>query len=144
MRTYDEALEYSEQHPTEVVEFRGLDYVGLTKSVGFFLNGEREGAFEYYNRGVLHHKDIYNSKTKQAEHFRFRCNGSISRHFFSQNSIIHGEYRWFNTEGAVIEQCFYNSGTSIDELDYLVHTDRDDVFYVTLALYGIGKEYTFN
>ena len=143
MRTYDEALVYSKKNPTEVVEFN--DYSNSINEwlSGSFLNGKKEGMFEYRRDNVLKIRDVHNSKTGQSEHIYFWSDNSIRSHYFSKDDIIYGEYKYFNEDGVAIKHKFYKSSTHVEELDYLVNELRDDTFYVTLALYGIDKEYTF-
>ena len=143
MRTYEEAEMYSKQNPTELVEFNQR-YSSSDLWTGFLLNGEREGVFEFFNTDVLKFRDIHNSKTLHSEHLLFMPDGSVSVHYFRRWPKMHGEYKRFNEDRTVNEHYFYNSDTHIEELNYVVNETRDDVFYVTLAMYGIDKEYTFN
>ena len=143
MRTQTEALEYSKQNPTELVEFMELFDNNNIRATGFVLNGKREGNSEYYYNGTLKYRDVYNSKTSHTEHIHFLNDGNIGRHFFSHGITSHGEYIEFNEDISVGGHKFYNLGTYIEELDELLDADRDEAFYFTLAMYGIDKEYTF-
>ena len=96
MRTYDKAIIHSMKNPTELVEFKEMHCSGAAYQIGFFLNGEREGVFEHYRYSKLAQRDTYNSKMSCAEHLHFKLDGSVSRHYFSKDDIIHGEYKWFN------------------------------------------------
>ena len=144
MRTYNEAHKYSMKNPTELVEFKEVCYDGSYFRPGSLLNGKREGVFEYFSYGIILNREVYNSKTSQTEHIYFWSDNSISSHYFRKNDIMHGEYVYFNKDRTVNDYCCYNSNTRIEELDYLINEPRDDAFYVTLSLYGIDKEYTFN
>ena len=141
MRSRIEAMEYSKQNPTELVEFKDLSSNVTTYWAGFFLNGEREGVFDYYSTNVLKFRDVFNSKTQHAEHLHFRPDGRICMHFFRRCRKMHGEYIEFNEDDTVRKHHFYKSGSHIEDLDYLLDAERDDAFYVTLALYEIDKEY---
>ena len=143
MRTRTTALEYSKHHPTEIIEIKEKYSDGSTYFTGFALNGQREGLFEYYRGGIIVKREIYNSTTSQIEHTELRPDGNIRRQYFSRRHCTHGEAIWFDEDGTVTEHCFYNSDTYVNELSYLVNEPRDDVFYFTLALHGIDKEYTF-
>ena len=143
MITYNEAKAYSEQNPDELVEFKECYSNKGGWLSGSFLNGKKEGMFEYFSNYMLKFRDVHNSGTQQTEQVHFRSNGMILKHFFSHRNLIHGEYINFNEDGTVNEHCFSKSGAYIEELDYLLDEDRDEAFYVTLALHGIDKEYTF-
>ena len=143
MRNYNEAMEYSKHNPTEVVEFKDSFDKYDQLHTGFLLNRKHEGLNEFYCNNILQHRDIYNAKTLHSEHLHFRSNGTISRHCFGRGCARHGECAWFNEDETVTDHYFYISGSIIKELDYLVNEPRDDAFYVTLALHGIDKEYTF-
>ena len=142
MRTYTEAETYSKKNPTELVEFKDLYPDRCEHWTGFLLNGKRDGLFEYYRGDILLYNDVYNSITLHSEHKWFTCDGSLELHYFRKNKVTHGEYKSFNEDGAVVDQYFYNSGTYVKELDYLVHEERDEAFYFTLSMHGIDKEYT--
>ena len=143
MRTYEEAMEYSLQHPTELAEFIYLYSNGGTMSTGSFLNGKREGLFTYYNHdNKVEQKDTYNSKTSHIERKFFWGDESLESHYFSKNNIMHGEYMQFNEDGTTGYHQFVVNDCYMEELDYLINEPRDEAFYVTLALYGIDKEYT--
>ena len=143
MRTYNEALEYSMKNPTELVEYREFFASKDDHRTGFLLNRKHKGLYEYYRGSILQHRGIYNSETSQAEHVRFRTDGTLSIHYFSKDDIIYGEYKYFKEDGTVTDHYFCKSGAHIEELDYLLDEDRDDAFYFTLSLHGIDKEYTF-
>ena len=143
MRTYNEALAHSKKNPTELVEFRERYDINASVCCGFLLNEEREGIVEHFNSEKLVQRDIYNSKSSLSEHLRFWPNGTIRWHYFNKNNIMHGEYIRFDISGVVRTHQFYASCTLIEELKYLINQPRDDVFYFTLAMYGIDKEYTF-
>ena len=143
MRTYKEAMGYSKLNPTELVEYRDSFDSSDHLHTGFLLNRKHEGLYEYYRGSILQHRDIYNSKTSHSEHSRFRSNGTLSRRWFDRGTTRHGECTWFNEDETVTDHYFYISGIIIEELDYLVNEPRDEVFYFTLALHGIDKEYTF-
>ena len=143
MRTYNEAHEYSKQNPTELVEFCSVCDDRTEWTSGFLLNGKREGLNEYHRDGILQHRGIYNSETSQTKHIYFMPDGSVQRQYFSRRCVVHGEYIWYNEDGSVEHRYFYNSGSAVKELDYLFDEERDDAFYVTLAMHSIDKEYTF-
>ena len=145
MRNYKEerARLYSIQHPNELVEFRDCYSNGTSSVVGFLLNGKREGTFEYYRDSNVVKREIYNSIILKEEHAEIRPNGNIRRQYFNRRYCAHGEYKWFEEDGTLFDSCFYNSGKYVEELNDLVNEPRDESFYVTLALYGIDKEYTF-
>ena len=143
MRTYSEALEYSKKNPTELVEFKKIYSNELTYLTGFFLNGKQEGVFEYFSNCVLLYSDVYNSKRLHSETTCFWSDGSVESCYFRKNKSMHGEHIEFNKDGTIESHYFTVNSYHITELDYLLDADRDDAFYVTLALYGIDKEYTF-
>ena len=143
MRTTKEARQYSKQNPTELVEFKEVYSDGSTQRSGFFLNGKREGICDFYqhNPHVLDFRDIYNSKTSHAEVFCFWDDGRVASHYFTRKTIMHGEHMSISITGSVCEHYFVVDDRQVKELDYLINEPRDDAFYVTLALYGIDKEY---
>ena len=142
MRTYHEALVYSELNPTELVEFKDLFSDGITYWTGFFLNGKHEGVFEYYISTGLAKREIHNSKASCTKHTYFMSDGSISKQYFRRRAKAHGEYIEFNEDGTIESHYFKVNSYHVTELDYLIKELRDEAFYFTLALHGIDKEYT--
>ena len=112
MRTYNDARIHSLRNPTEQVE-----YILSNSSTGILINGKREG--------------LCRSKNEHAYWYSFL-----------KSNKLHGEYKHHSTNGCVISNYFNINNERVEELDYLVNEPRDDAFYVTLALYGIDKEYT--
>ena len=143
MRTCNEAETYSQKNPTELVEFKDWYFNRRSHLTGFFLNGEREGLFELFSDKKLKYTSVFNVKTRHSEHKRLVPAGTVDKHYFRKGVATHGEFVEFNTDGTVGIHRFYNAGKHVEELDYLVHEDRDEAFYVTLALYGIDKDCTF-
>ena len=144
MRTYNKASTFSKKHPTQLVEFRDLYYNKTTCRTGFLLNGVFEGKIVYYQNGnkTAEYIDICNSKTSHVEHTCFWKDGSIERHYFTIKDIMHGEYIRISDTGSVSDNYFVVNNQHVKELDYMINEPRDEAFYVTLALYGIDKEYT--
>ena len=143
MRTMHEAIAYSKKHPDVLVEFKDLYPDSTNNLSGSILNNELEGEIKYYYHGVIEYKDVYDARSAKSEHTIYRRDGSISDQFFCKTSSQHGEFISFDTNGVVTTHMFKVNSYYIKELDYLLDEDRDEAFYVTLALHGIDKEYTF-
>ena len=141
MRSYEKANKYSKQNPTRLVEFKEVYTVRGTQQTGFLLNGERDGLFEYSRGSILLYSDMYNSTTSHVEHKSFWNDRSIASHYFIRKTIMHGEYISFRITGKVRDHHFVVNDHRMKELNYLINEPRDEAFYVTLALYGIDKEY---
>ena len=122
MKTFDniaEAKEYSMFNPDELVKYSKYCHQVKQYCIGHFLNTKREGAMLWKS-----------------------TSNDICYYFFYRNNIMHGEYKRSDDIENFNYHCFYVNGYHLEDLDYLLVTDRDEAFYVTLALYGIDKEHT--
>ena len=120
MRLYLDALSYSREHPTELVAYKRITGIGAGVNYGAFLNSKQHGIFSWHDR-----------------------RGKLNCKHFKRNGMSHGEYMLFNDSGDVTIHSMYCNGAIIEALSSMLCDERDDAFYVTLALYGIDKEYTF-
>ena len=103
MKTFGEAILYSQQNPTEIIEWKWYYKDGTLNDHCFFLNGDQHGECKWFNE-----------------------NGTIREHCFFLNDNRHGEYKWFNENGTIREHCFFLNGKYQPQLDYLT-TDRDEI-----------------
>ena len=116
---YITARRYSVANPAEVVLFKDRHIAPPTPRVeGALLNGQLEGLVLWYTRSSgLECQCLYKNDERHGECIYYNEDGKPANHYFAQNNDI------------------------IEELNYLVNEPRDEAFYVTLALYGIDKEY---
>ena len=143
MRRYTAALVYSNKNPDEVVPYIDLYPNNTTRALGFLLDGKDTGVYEHYNNNKwIDQRIIYNSMSNHKEYIWFWAPGEIKRHQFYKNRELHGEMLVVESNGTISINRFYLHGVYAEEIDYLLDTERDEAFYVTLALYGIDKEYT--
>ena len=114
---YITARLYSAANPNEIFTY-AIAY-DKTTITGTVMNGVRNGIYTvYYGDGDLRWRMFYKDDIKHGECVYYDENGKLMNHYFNVNNI------------------------RMKELDYLLNEPRDDAFYVTLALYGIDKEYT--
>ena len=120
MTGYRDAMLDSRINPGKLLQFQTTFSSDQIKSKGAFLNGEREGEFIwYFDTGEIECQCFFKKGESYGEHIYYDIYNCVDHHSFRSTD-----------------------GMPIEELDYLLNEPRDDAFYVTLALYGIDKEYT--
>ena len=121
MEDFHKTLRESIEYPDQVFKCTSMFYDNPSKIefTGSVKNGMYDGEFKW-----------------------FRITGEIHSNRFYKCSQVHGESILYNAVGVILKHCFMLNNRRVEELDYLVNDPRDEAFYVTLALYGIDKEYT--
>ena len=133
---YGIAIQYSTYHPYEQVKFCDLSYRNSVELMRGLNNGKY---IRYYHSGECQDIHFFVDDVRHGEYTLFCKNGEISKQLFYKNDALHGEYI---DKNKINDHHFFINGVQMDDLDYLINADRDEAFYVTLALHGIDKEHT--
>ena len=140
MKTFNkftDIIEYSEQNPTELTEYKCFYNSGTIYKQCFFLNGKRHRECIWFDSGGIQREySFYLNGSLHGEYKRFNYEGALHLHCFYRNGLKNGEYKTFNYNGSIEEHSFYINDIHQPHLDYL-KTDRDEV---TLTLL-FGENY---
>ena len=138
--TRNDSTRYSTDNPTEqimFVDFFDTVIFGRITAYTPLLDGQPHGKLRYvYNNGQIR-SEINHVKGKRVGPYKqFNEDGSIHSQGYFLDDLLHGECIKTNNSHR-----FYVNNMYIEDLDYLVHEERNDEFYVTLSLYGIFEQH---
>ena len=128
---YNVLRDYSEQNPTEILEF--IDYYssGSVYEHLFYKNGNMHGRYRsYYNNSRLLEETMYKDGNKHGKTTNWNYDGTIVEQYFHLNGLKHGEYKCYDSDGSVKQHYFYIEGVEQPQLQYLT-IERDEI---TLSL----------